>query len=243
MENRRFFRTELLFGSEGFRRIQKSSVAVVGLGAVGYTAAEALVRTGVENLTIVDCDIIEESDFNRHLLGLEENIGISKVIAAAKRLRSINSNVVIDVREEFFHLDTAGKIFGRKFDFLIDAIDSLNPKAELIKYCIGEKQPFISTMGAARRTDPSLIRVSTINQAGVCPLLRQIKRKLRREGVYEDFPVVYSTEEIKGEVLKGERMYYTRGRIRDVLPSSVIGTGIFGLYAAAFAISFLTNKR
>ncbi|MCX7958074.1 MAG: tRNA threonylcarbamoyladenosine dehydratase [Deltaproteobacteria bacterium] len=245
MDNeRRFMRTKLLLGSEGYRQLTESSVVIVGLGAVGYTAAEALVRTGVGNITVVDCDIIEESDFNRHLLGTEENIGVSKVQAALKRLKSINSDVFVDVRERFFHTDTIPEIFDRRYDFLIDAIDSLNPKTELIKYCLNTNQPFISTMGAARRTRPDMVRISTISQGRICPLLRQIKRRLRSEGIYNDFPVVYSEEEVRGEVIKGEEMYYSRGRLRDVLPSSVIGTQIFGLYAASFAIDFLTeNKR
>ncbi len=242
-ENKRFLRTELLFGSEGFKRLCESSVMVVGLGAVGYTAAEALIRTGVGNLTIVDCDIIEESDFNRHLLGVKENIGVSKVTAAKMRLESINDNAHIDAREEFFHVETTERLFDRRYDFVIDAIDSVNPKVELIKYCLRNKQPFISTMGAARRTEPLLIKISTIKDAKICPLLRHIKRRLRREGIYDDFPVIYSEDKVKGELRTGEEMYYSRGRIRDLLPSSIIGTGIFGLYAAHYAISYLLKSE
>lgn len=241
--DKRFFRTELLLGRENFERLSNSSIIIIGLGAVGYTAAEVLIRTGVKNLTLVDCDIIEESDFNRHLLGVDKNIGISKVRAAFERLKEINKDASLDTQEGFFHIDNAERIFDKRYDFLIDAIDSLNPKVELIKYCLKVKQPFVSAMGAARRIDPQMIKISTINNAQRCPLLRQIKRRLRKNGIYDDFPVVYSEEEVKGEVTKGKDMYYTRGRIRDILPSSIVSTAVFGVYVAYVAIKFILEQE
>lgn len=243
MSEKRFYRTELLLGRERFERISSASVIVVGIGAVGYTAAEVLIRMGINDLTLVDCDIIEKSDFNRHLLGVEENLNISKVEAAVKRLMSINPEAKISGEDTFFHRDTAEKIFSKNYDFLIDAIDSLNPKVELIKFCLARGQPFISTMGAARRMDPTLVRISTINQAKKCPLLRHVKKRLRREGIYDDFYVVYSEEEVCGEIKKADSMYHQRGRVRDILPSSMIVTATFGIYAAHAAIQYLLNKR
>ncbi|MCX7942888.1 MAG: tRNA threonylcarbamoyladenosine dehydratase [Deltaproteobacteria bacterium] len=238
----RFSRVELIFGVDKFRKIRESSIAIFGLGAVGYMAAEALIRTGIGNLTIVDFDILESSDFNRHLLATEENIGMSKVEVAKRRLMSINNNAVIEAKEIFFHMDTADQLFQRKYDFLIDAIDSLHPKVELIKYCLKIKQPFISVMGAARRLDPSLIKISTINKGQKCRLLKHVRRLLRKECVYDDFPIVYSEENAKGDIIKASTMYYVRGRIRDIIPSCMIVTSTFGLFAAYAAVKFLVEK-
>ncbi len=240
-ESKRFFRTEILLGREGFNRFTHSDVIIFGLGAVGYTAAEMLVRMGLINLTLVDCDIIEESDFNRHLLGVKENIGRSKVEASLIRLKSINNKVNISGRNIFFHRDTLDEILNKRYDFLIDAIDSLSPKVELIKCCLKNNQPFISSMGAARRTDPSLVRISRINEGKKCPLLRHIKTRLRKDGFTDDFPVVYSEEDVKGDIVKGQDMYYTRGRIRDILPSSVLVTTTFGIHLAWYTINTILS--
>jgi tRNA A37 threonylcarbamoyladenosine dehydratase len=235
--DKRFFRTELLYGEENFRRIQKAKVLIIGLGGVGYTAAEALIRSGVSHLTLVDCDIIEESDFNRHILGLSENLGMLKVEAAYRRLRGINDDAEIRTKGVFFHRDSIPEIFDERYDFLIDAIDSLNPKVELIKFALSQGINFVSTMGAARRRSIELVRVCRISETKNCPLARHIRKRLHKSGIYEDFYVVSSSEVAETGVEKNEEgMFYERGRRRDILPSSMIVPAVFGLYAAKFTI-------
>ena len=227
----------MLYGKESFERIHNSSIIIVGLGGVGYMAAEALLRSGVGKITLVDCDIIEESDFNRHILALEENIGKDKVASAYERLRRINNEAEIVPKSIFFHKDTAQQIFSERYDFLIDAIDALSPKIELIKYALTNRIDFISTMGAARRRDISQIRVCRISQPTNCPLSRLIRKRLHRDWIYEDFYVVSSSEKIEAVPVKSnEKMFFERGRKRDILPSSMIVPAIFGLCAADYAI-------
>ncbi len=98
-------------------------------------------------------------------------------------------------------------------------------------------------VGGGRRTDPSMVRISTINQGKRCPLLRLVKRRLRKDWIYDDFPIIYSEEELKGEVVKGEEMYYERGRVRDILPSSILVTAVFGVYVAYYTINFLKEQK
>ncbi len=244
MKNSRFLRTALLFSDENFKKIENVHVLIVGLGGVGYMAAESLVRSGIMNMTIVDCDIIEESDFNRHLLGIEENISKEKVSCAKERLLKINPSLNINTINRFFHVDTQNDIFTIRPDFVIDAIDALNPKVELIKFCITNRIPFISTMGAARRKDPLCVRISRLNEATGCPLVRLVKKKLRRDGFYEDFSIVYSDEKMEATPVKEIKdMYFTRGRKRDILPSYMVVPSVFGLYAAYATLNFLTKGR
>lgn len=237
-----FSRSIMLYGREGFERLQESSVAVVGMGGVGSYAAEALCRAGLGNLRIIDCDIIKPTDINRQVIALATNTGERKTDAAAARLTQINPVVHLDVRYAFFHEDTADELLGGRCDFMIDAIDSMNPKAELISQCIRRSLPIISALGAAGRTDPMKVRIDTLGNTEVCPLARTLRRYLRGRGVMTDIPVVYSTEKPVEPHPEGPSSTeetsgtYIRGRARQSLPSLPTLPAIFGLIAANYVI-------
>ena len=146
-----FGRTELLIGAAGLRRLQAARVAVFGLGGVGSFAAEALARSGVGWLRLVDFDRVGPSNFNRQLYALRSTLDQPKVAVAAARLRDINPELVLDGRDAFFHLDSADDLLAPPLDFVIDAIDSLGPKCELLSQCVERGLPVISAMGAAAR--------------------------------------------------------------------------------------------
>src|SRR5512145_190618 len=150
-----FSRNVMFYGQTGFDRLQQASVAVVGLGGVGSYAAEALVRAGIGSLRIIDCDSVKATDVNRQLLALSTNLDTPKVEAGRMRLLAINPDLHLDVRHEFFHFDTADALITPDLDFVVDAIDSLNPKAALIRHCIERNIRIISALGASSRTDPS----------------------------------------------------------------------------------------
>jgi len=248
MENRDYFiRNRMLYGEAGFDRLQKSFVAVVGLGGVGSYAAEAMVRAGIGKLRVIDCDRVSPSDVNRQLIALATNMDVPKVEAARDRYLQINPRVVIDARMAFFHHDTEGELITTDLDYVIDAIDSLNPKVELIRWCREKGIPIISAMGASGRTDPCLIRIDNLENTTVCPLARTVRRQLRRRQIGTDFPVVYSTEEVHESVetipapTLATTGTYLRGRNRRVLPSHPTLPAIFGLIAANHVILALTG--
>lgn len=245
-----FARSIMLYGREGFARLQGTLVAVVGLGGVGAYAAEALVRAGVGRLRIIDCDIIKASDINRQLIALVTNIGQSKTDAAAARLLSINPSLELDPRNAFFHTDTADDLITPDIDFVIDAIDSLNPKAALITHCRQRGIPILSALGASSRTDPFQIRVANLDDTSVCPLARALRRHLRSRKWPTDVPVIYSTEPPAGSGHTDAETPeahsegpYVRGRKRRALPSISTIPGIVGLMAANYVLFTLLQKE
>ena len=238
-----FSRNLMLYGEAGFERLQRSSVAVVGLGGVGSYVVEALVRAGIGKLRIIDCDIIKSTDVNRQLLALSTNLDTPKVEAGRSRLLSINPDLHLDVRHEFFHFDTADALITQDLDFVVDAIDSLSPKAALIRHCAERNIRILSALGASSRTDPFAIRLTTLNQTVHCPLARALRRHLRRRKVAADPPVLYSQEppviarEMEGIPQSPESVgAYSRGRKRRALPSIATLPGIVGLMAANYVI-------
>ena len=243
MTKEMFLRNLMFYGEEGFARLQESSVAVVGLGGVGSFAAEALVRAGIGKLRIIDCDILKATDVNRHLLALSTNLDISKVEAGKFRLLAINPDLQLDARHEFFHFDTAEELITQDLDFVVDAIDSMNPKAELIRYCTEQDIRIISALGSSCRSDPFALRLTTLNQTANCPLARALRRLLRRKKVVADPPVLYSMElpitahDVEGMPRSLESVgAYSRGRKRQALPSISTLPGIVGLMVANYVI-------
>ena len=219
-------RTRLLIGTAATDKLQKSTVMVVGCGAVGSFAIEALARTGVGNLVLIDSDVIEESNINRQLFALNSTINQPKVDVAASRIRDINPDVNVTAIKTFFDDATELSVMP---DFVIDAIDTVSSKIALYKWCMARNVPFVSSMGAARKTDPTQIKIAKISKTSVCPLAAKI-RKIVRDEHLNDFYVVYSTE--PATVTDSARIF---GSIITV-------TGTFGLIMANYAINAIIHK-
>lgn len=246
--NERLKRIELLLGSEKVARLSNSYVAIVGIGAVGGFALEALVRSGVGRFCLVDFDVIEQSNINRQLLALGSTVGRPKVEVAAERVSDINPSCRIEARKIFAHTESFDSIFEQKPDIVIDAIDSFNPKVELLAYLQRHNIPVISSMGAALRRDPGCIRVGNLTDATVCPLAKLIRKHLRRRGAGTDLTCVYSIEPRAELSLPGNEkedefteLCIERGRKRRELGSLPTITGIFGLTIANKTIELLTE--
>ena len=244
----RFIRTERLLGEERFRRLQTKTVTVVGLGAVGGYVVEGLARAGISSLTLVDHDLIEPSNLNRQILALETTLGRPKTEVARERVLAINSDCRVRPLQLFATEETLDQILAPQPDLLIDAIDSLNPKTQLLCAAYRRKIPTISSMGAALHTDPSLIRCGDIFSTSTCPLARHLRKRLKRRGVGEGISCVYSIEKIDydyqatdepGEA--DDSAIQGRGRPRHVLGSLPTITGIFGLTIANLAILQLSQ--
>jgi len=187
-------RTELLVGKAGLRKLKNASIMVVGLGGVGSFAVESLARSGIGCITVVDHDIIEETNLNRQLPALCSTISQYKVDAAADRLLKINPRLKIRKYSCSFNSENSEQFFNTTYDYVLDAIDSIKDKVHLIKTCLDKKIPIISAMGTARRINPLMLSIADIKESSVCPLARRLRKELRQEGISEGFEVVFSLE-------------------------------------------------
>ncbi|PIE58233.1 MAG: tRNA threonylcarbamoyladenosine dehydratase [Desulfobulbus propionicus] len=246
----RFLRTQSILGEKRFHRLQQAVVTVVGVGAVGGYVVEGLARSGIGALRLVDCDRIQLSNMNRQILALETTIHRPKVAVAKERVQAINPRAKVETLELFAARETLMAILTPKPDLLIDAIDSLNPKVQLLSAAVSCNLPVISSMGAALRTDPALIRSGDISQTSGCPLARRVRKRLRREGITTGVDCVYSTEKLPlmstdpamEEPGVSAGVYAERGRTRSVLGSLPTLSGIFGLMIANMAIRQLAGE-
>ena len=237
----------MLLGPESFNRLTASHIAVVGLGAVGGYALEALARSGVGRLTVVDFDIIQPTNINRQIFAMESTLGRMKVQAAADRIEDINPQCRIEPLELFVDEESVKEIFNRRPDIIIDAIDSLNPKVQLLKSSYLSGIPTFSSMGAALRTDPLAIRVGDLSESNHCPLAKRIRKRLRRDNITSGITCVYSTERVDFEYnqeIEPEHIETgsDRGRARNTLGSLPTITAIFGLVLANEVIRQLCAK-
>ncbi len=187
-------RLQLLIGPQGISKLKKATVAVVGLGGVGSHAVEALARSGIGHIVLVDMDHIESSNINRQLPALVSTIGKHKTEATAQRINEIDPSIKVSQFACRFDPTISGEILSPSLDFVIDAIDSLPDKTHLIMSCLQKGIPVVSSMGMANRMDPSMIRVGDIKETTVCPVARIIRRELRKQGINSGLTVVYSTE-------------------------------------------------
>ena len=246
----RFIRTEMLLGKEGLAKLRQARVTVVGLGAVGSYAAEGLARAGVGHLRLVDFDVVRQSNINRQLYALESTLGRPKVEVARERVLDINPQCDVEAMSVFVDAQTSPQLLAPAPSVVIDAIDSVSPKVELIAAAVSAGVRIISSMGAATRTDYRRIRVADISETDVCPLARMVRKKLKKRGVERGVTCVFSTEPPNRDALgsaeaeppPGEGEALERGRRRRALGSLSCVTGMFGLIAAHEAILALVGQ-
>ena len=188
-----FSRTELLFGKDAMERLKNSSVAVFGIGGVGGYAVEALARSGIGTLDLIDDDKVCLTNLNRQIYALRSTVGKYKVDVAAERIRDICPDIKVNAHKCFFMPDTADQFDFTQYDYVIDAIDTVTGKLEIIKRAKAAGVPVISAMGAGNKLDPTAFRVADIYETKVCPLARVMRNELRKLGI-NDVKVVYSEE-------------------------------------------------
>ena len=238
-----FARIEQLLGPAALEKIWQARVAVFGLGAVGSFTIEALARSGVGHLQIVDFDRVDASNINRQLLALNSTIGKSKAALAKDRIKDINPACRVSVHDTFVNSDSIDTLLSRDIDVVVDAIDGLNSKVNLLIAAKNMNLPVISSMGAAGRIDPSMIRVGDISKTSVCPLARVVRRRLHRRGVFDGISCVYSIEHPRNkQAFQPEDAVDTlkdHGRSRPPIGSIVWVPGIFGLTLAGQAVQML----
>lgn len=241
-----FSRIRRLLGEKPFERLRDSSVTVVGIGAVGSYVVEGLARAGVRHLRLVDFDTLQPSNLNRQIFALHSTLGQSKVLAAKERVLDIQPDCRVETFACFAAEKTLETLLTPAPDLLIDAIDSLNPKTQLLSFGYQQQIPTLSCMGAALRTDPGLIRTGDVMDTSNCPLARRLRQRLRKNKIGRGIICVYSTEKVdfcygnEDQAPGGETMPHAdRGRKRKTLGSLPTLTGIFGLTLANLAIRHL----
>lgn len=190
-----FSRTELAIGPEGIEKMKNSTVAVLGIGGVGSIAAEALARTGVGRIILIDKDVVDITNINRQIHALTTTIGQKKADLMQERIKLINPECDAIALNMFYTEETYEELFKFELDYVVDASDTVSYKIHLIKECLRRKIPIISSMGAANKMDPSRFQVADISKTTVDPIARVIRQKLRKQGIKKGVKVVFSTEE------------------------------------------------
>ncbi len=209
-----------LIGEKELEKIKNIRVLLVGVGGVGGYTLEALVRSGFQNLTIVDGDTIDESNLNRQIIALNDNIGNIKVEEAKKRVLSINSSVNINIIREFLTKDNFDTLLNNNYDYIIDACDDVKVKIELIKFAKLNNIKIITCLGTGKKLNSSLVEVTTLNKTFNDPLAKKLRTELRKENIGLGIPVVFSKE----DAIKTEGM----------VASAVFVPTVAGIYLANY---------
>lgn len=240
-----FARTEQLLGAENMDKIKGSTVAVFGLGAVGSFTTEALARTGIGHLHLVDFDRVDLTNLNRQLFALHSTLGREKAELAVNRVKDINPACQVTVHSSFVNAESLAGLLDDKMDVVVDAIDGLNSKINLLVEARKMNLEVVSSMGAGGRTDPSMIKAVDISQTQVCPLARVVRQRLHRRGIYDGIHAVFSSEKpMNKQPFKQEDAVDAlkdHGRSRPPIGTACWVPGIFGLTIAAKVIDLILS--
>ena len=218
-----FERIKLLF-KDKFNLIQEKNVLVLGVGGVGSYAVEALVRSGIENITIVDNDIIDISNLNRQLMTYHSNIGENKVDVLEKRIKDINPKCNVVKINKFITLDNINELFNTKYDYVIDACDTITVKLELIRICKKKNIKLISSMGTGNKKDPSKLKIMDIRKTSYDPIAKIVRKMVNDEKVKGKVMVVCSDEK-------------PLTKIGKTIPSNAYVPSVAGLLCASYVIN------
>ena len=189
-----FSRTGLLLGEEGLERLRRARVAVFGLGGVGGYTVEALARAGIGTLDLIDNDTVSLSNINRQILATHATVGMAKTEAAKRRVLEINPEAVVYTYQVFYNGETAGQFDCSQYDYIVDAIDTVTGKLQLVQQAVAAGTPIICCMGTGNKLDPTRFEVTDISKTTMCPLARVMRKELGKRGI-KHLKVVYSQEE------------------------------------------------
>ncbi len=241
-----FSRNELVYGKEGTEILKNSTVAVLGIGGVGSFAVEALARTGVGTLILIDKDVVDITNVNRQIHATLKTVGRSKVEVMAERIHDINPDCNVIEMHMFYTEETAPKLFEYPIDFIVDASDTISYKIHLIKECLKRNIKFISSMGAANKLDPTKFEITDIQKTSYDPVAKVIRTKLKKEKVNGKVPVIYSTERPiigREETLKVVGKAESEVRKQQLPPASnAFVPSVAGLIAASYVVTELTKS-
>lgn len=248
---RRFGGVRRLYGSAALQRFQSAHVAVIGIGGVGSWAAEALARSAIGRLTLIDLDMVAESNVNRQLHALDGTFGKAKTDAMAERLRAINPACLVETIEDFVSPENLSSLLSGGFDFVIDAIDQVRTKAALIAWCVHHAHPLVTAGSAGGQTDPTRIGIADLTQTVQDPVLSKVRALLRKEYDFTrkpkkkfGVPAVFSSEPVSRpeKVETCDAQPALSGLGCTGYGSSVCVTAPFGFFASALALRHLASN-
>ena len=217
----RYSRTRFLLGEDGINKLKNAHVAVFGMGGVGGYVVEALARSGVGALTLVDHDTISKTNINRQIFATENTVGRDKVTVAAERVAAINPQIRVIPRKTFYLPETAAEFDFAEYDYIVDAIDTVTGKMMLIQAAKAANTPIISSMGTGNKLDPTAFQVGDISETSVCPLARIIRKECKKRGI-EKLKVVWSTEDpVNNPIAPEDPAWAELPEGRNALPGSV----------------------
>ena len=234
----RFLRTRMLLGADAMERLEKAHVCVLGLGGVGSWCAEALARSGVGELTLMDQDQVETSNLNRQAEALESTLGLPKAEAMAQRVLAVNPACRVHPVQGRYEVETREDFFAQRYDYIVDAIDLVSCKLDLIETALRRGVPIISALGTGNKLDASLLRVSDLSKTEGCPLARVVRKELRNRGILHH-KVVWSPEEAR----KADQPEAPPPGRRSVRASVVWVPASAGLLLAGEVVMDLTGVR
>lgn len=226
-------RTELLYGKDDMSKLNNAHILIVGLGGVGSFSAEFLCRAGIGSLTIVDGDVVDITNKNRQLIALDSTIGKPKAEVVGDRLLDINPDLNLTIINQFLSPDDAFTIVDKKYTCVLDCIDSITPKTNLILSCLRNRVKIVSAMGAGGKFDPSKVMVKNIFKTKQCHLSRAIRKRLKKAGFNKGIKVVFSEEHVKKESLK---MTDGKNYKKSFYGTNSYMPALFGLYSSVEAI-------
>lgn len=233
-----FSRNELAIGKEGIERMKNKTVAVLGIGGVGSFAAEALARSGIGRLVLIDKDDVDITNINRQIIALLSTVGKPKVELMKERIKDINPDCEVIALKMFYTEETYESIFAYGLDFVVDASDTIMYKIHIMKECLKRNIPIISSMGAANKMDPTRLRIADISETHTDPIARVVRAKLRKEGITKGIPVVFSDESpivIREDVRKVVGKEDSEIRKAKMPPSSnAFVPSVAGLFMASY---------
>ena len=232
-------RAELLFKKEGLEKLKNAHVLVVGMGGVGSFAAEFIARAGVGSMTIVDGDVVDITNINRQLPALHSTVDKAKVDIVGDRLMDINPELKLTRIKEFLSPERAYELVTKEYDYVLDCIDSITPKLNLILSARRKKVKIVSNMGAGGKYEAAKVKVADISKTEYCPLAKNIRKRLRKEGVSRGVKVVFSTEmpdETSVKVTDGKNYKKSFYGTNSWMPA------LFGLHAAEAVVKYIINK-
>ncbi|WP_300566503.1 tRNA threonylcarbamoyladenosine dehydratase [Flavobacterium sp.] len=232
-------RAELLFKKEGLDKLKNSNVLVVGMGGVGSFAAEFIARAGVGKMTIVDGDVVDITNVNRQLPALHSTVGLPKVKIVGDRLMDINPELQLTRLEEFLSPERAFELVSKDYDYVLDCIDSITPKLNLLIAAKRKKVKIISNMGAGGKFLASKVVVKDIGKTDVCPLAKTIRKRLKKEGISKGIKAVFSVETPDETSLK---MTDGKNYKKSFYGTNSWMPALFGLHAAETVVKHLLNK-
>ncbi|NCA78731.1 MAG: tRNA threonylcarbamoyladenosine dehydratase [Sphingobacteriia bacterium] len=234
-------RTQLLLGDKALQKLNQSHILVIGLGGVGAYAAEMLCRAGVGELTLVDADVVSETNINRQLVALHSTVGKPKIDVLAARLKDINPSIQLHLIQSFLRDEATKELLeATKYDFLVDAIDTLSPKVYLLYHAVQLHIPVVSSMGSGGKVAPEQIKIADISKSEYCRLAKMVRKRLYRLGIRKGIIVVYSPEKVEEssvELVENEQN-----------KNSMVGTvsympAVFGCFMASYVIRVLCGNK